>query len=150
MRRMRPPPAHEMHVTVVGRHVKGPAGVVVHHSGRLHPSDATRHQGIPVTSPARTLLDLATTLPPRDLQRAVEEAQILNLVTDHSLNEQFSRYPTHRGRAALEQVTRTEPRPTRSEAERRLLELIRDARLPEPETPPSSATRSTSCGASSA
>jgi very-short-patch-repair endonuclease len=130
----RPPPAGELHVTVAGRNARGADGVQIHRVRCLHPSDVTRHHGIPVTSPARTLLDLAATVSPRDLQRAVEEAEILNLVTDHSLDGQFRRYPNHRGRAALEQVTRTEPRLTRSEAERRLLELIRDARLPEPET----------------
>jgi very-short-patch-repair endonuclease len=55
-------------------------------------------------------------------------------VSDHSLNAQFARYPRRRGVAALSGATRAEPRFTRSEAERRLLELIREARLPEPET----------------
>jgi very-short-patch-repair endonuclease len=51
-----------------------------------------------------------------------------------SLAEQFSRYPRHHGVAALREATRREPARTRSEAERRLLELIRAARLPEPQT----------------
>ena len=127
-------PARGMHVTVPGRHVTGPAGVTVHRTGRLDPRDATRHLGIPVTSPARTLLDLATVTSPRELARAVEQAQILNLVTDRSLNEQFARYPHHNGLAAVRDATTAKPRLTRSEAERRLLELIRAARLPEPET----------------
>jgi very-short-patch-repair endonuclease len=59
---------------------------------------------------------------------------ILRLVTSHSLTEQFARYPRHRGVNAMRQAMRHEPRLTRSEAERRLLELIRAARLPEPET----------------
>jgi very-short-patch-repair endonuclease len=105
-------PASGMHVTVPGRHVAGPAGITVH----------------------RTVLDLATVTSQRELARAVEQAQILNLVTDRSLNEQFARYPNHNGLAALREATTAEPRLTRSEAERRLLELIRAARLPEPET----------------
>ena len=131
---LRPPPAAAMHVTVVGRNARGPAGVAVHRVQHLHPADGTRHHGIPVTSPARTLLDAATDLTARDLGRATDEARTHSLVSDHSLNAQFARYPRHRGVAALSGATGTEPRLTRSEAERRLLELIRDARLPEPET----------------
>ena len=93
-----------------------------------------RQHGVPVTSPARTLLDLATTVTQRDLARATEEAQVQRRVSAHSLNEQFSRYPTHRGTAALRKEIRRDPALTRSEAERRMIELIRAARLPTPET----------------
>ena len=101
---------------------------------RLDPRDATRHHGVPVTSPARTLLDLAVHSTREELGRAVEEAQVHRLVTDASLTEQFKRYPTHRGGRALKKTIQTEPSLTRSEAERRLLELIRAARLPAPRT----------------
>jgi very-short-patch-repair endonuclease len=134
LRGLLPGPARGMHVTVPGRHVAGPAGVTVHRTDGLDPRDATRHLGIPVTSPARTLLDLATEATPRELARAIEQAQILNLVTARSLHAQFARYPHHKGLAAVREATTAEPRLTRSEAERRLLELIRTARLPEPET----------------
>jgi len=127
----RPPREEPMHVTVVGRDVR--SRTINVHRSHLDPRDATRHQGIPVTSPARTLLDLATTTPQRALDRATEEAQVQRRVTPHSLNEQFSRYPRHRGTAALKQAIRTDPSLTRSEAERRLLGLIRAARLPAPE-----------------
>jgi very-short-patch-repair endonuclease len=107
--------------------------ICVHRIARLHPQDATRNQGIPVTSPARTLLDLAATTNQRDLARVTEEAQVQRRVSTHSLNEQFSRYPTHRGTAALRHAIRADPALTRSEAERIFLELIRAARLPAPE-----------------
>jgi len=131
---LRPSPAEVMHVTVVGRNIRGPENVRVHRLHALHHHDATRRQAIPVTSPTRTLLDLATHLPPQDLGRAAEEAQVRHLVTDHSLDEQFQRYPKHRGTAALRKAIRSEPALTRSEAERRFLKLIRRARLPEPRT----------------
>jgi very-short-patch-repair endonuclease len=121
-------------VTVVGRDARGPADVRVHRTQALHPADATRHHGVPVTSPQRTLLDLATVLAPTELARAVEDAIVQRLVTTHSLNEQFRRYPRHGGVRALRDAARPEPARTRSEAERRLLELIRAARLPEPRT----------------
>jgi very-short-patch-repair endonuclease len=119
-------------VTVSGRKTRGRPGIRVYRS-HLHPHDVTRRDNIPVTSPARTLLDLAATLPQRDLDRTTEEAQVQRRVTTHSLNEQFKRYPHHRGTAALRKAIRSDPALTRSEAERRLLELIRAARLPKPE-----------------
>ncbi len=45
------------------------------------------HGRIPVTSPARTILDLATTLPRRQLERAIDEADRLNICTEGDLEE---------------------------------------------------------------
>jgi very-short-patch-repair endonuclease len=129
-----PPPAGAMHVTVVARDARGRDGIRAHTVARLHPADTTHRLGIPVTSAARTLVDLATQATQRDLSRAVDEARVLRLVTDHSLNEQLRRYPAHRGTCALKNAITSEPRLTRSEAERRLLELIRAAHLSEPQT----------------
>jgi very-short-patch-repair endonuclease len=122
-----------MHVTVTARDARGPAEIEVHRVTDLHPTDRTEHQRIPVTSPARTLLDLATQVSAKHLSRATDEARVHRLVTDLSLSEQFQRYPHHRGAAALKHALQTEPALTRSEAERQFLELIRAARLPEPE-----------------
>ena len=123
-----------LHVTVPGRDVRSRDGIRAHTTAHLDPADATRRHGIPVTSPARTLLDVAATEPTSVLDRAANEARVLRLVSDHSLNEQFARYPNHRGVTALRQTTLAEPKLTRSEAEHRLLELIRAAQLPEPLT----------------
>jgi very-short-patch-repair endonuclease len=128
-----PERAGAMHVNVDRPGAHNRPGVRVHRA-RLDPLDATRREAIPVTSPARTLLDLAAIASEKDLARAVEEAQIRNLVTERSLNAQFERYPHHQGRRALQDAVRPEPAFTRSEAERRLLELIRAARLPPPRT----------------
>jgi very-short-patch-repair endonuclease len=131
---LRPATREPMHVTVTARDARGPAGITVHSVKSLHPTDRTTRDGIPVTSPARTLLDLATQVSAKHLSRATDEARVHHLVTDHSLNEQFQRYPHHRGTAALRNAIQTEPALTRSEAERRFLELTRAARLPAPET----------------
>jgi very-short-patch-repair endonuclease len=130
---LRSPTPGAIDVTVLDRRARSRHGITVHHA-RLHRADATRHHGIPVTSPARTLLDLAAQTAQRDLDRATEQAQVLRRVSVHSLNEQFRRYPRHRGTAALRELIGTDPKLTRSEAEQKLLALIRAARLPEPET----------------
>ena len=118
---------------MVGRNARKRAGLKVHRVADLHPADRAMREQIPVTSPARTLLDLAGHLPERDLNRAADEARVHRLVSDRSLTEQFRRYPNHRGTAALRKAIQTEPALTRSEAERRLLELVRKAGLPDPE-----------------
>jgi very-short-patch-repair endonuclease len=129
-----PPQSALIEVIVQGRNARHRPGIRVHRTARLHPDDVTRHEGVPVTSLARTLLDIATCTTARHLARVVEHAQIHHQLSDHSLNEQFARYPHHPGVAALEQATTPEPQLSRSEAERRLLELIREAGLPSPET----------------
>jgi very-short-patch-repair endonuclease len=79
-------------------------------------------------TPARTLLDLATRLTPHDLERAVNEALVLRLTTPRDL------ILLGRRSSALEAALTNEPALTRSEAEARLLALIRAARLPPPRT----------------
>jgi very-short-patch-repair endonuclease/predicted transcriptional regulator of viral defense system len=126
----RPPRKGPMHITLPsGAHNR--AGIVVHRAS-LHPKDISRRHGIPVTSAARTILDLAATND--DVDRALNEAMLQRRVSLHSLNEQFRRYPHHRGTAALKRLLEDEPKLTRSDAEILMLALIRRARLPEPET----------------
>src|SRR6185295_9301708 len=108
-------------------------GLVVHHT-TLDPRDITRRHGIPVTSAARTLLDLAATEPTAELDRALNEAGLQRRVSPHSLDEQFSRYPHHRGTAALRELLKSEPHLTRSDAEIIARDLIRKAGLPQPES----------------
>jgi very-short-patch-repair endonuclease len=87
-----------------------------------------------VTSPERTLLDLAATVPQRELERAVNEAQVQRLTSTSILHPYLARRSHHRGARALAEATRNEPRLTRSEAERRMLELITKIGLPTPRT----------------
>jgi very-short-patch-repair endonuclease len=107
-----------------------PAGVRVH---RGTVEEVRFRHGLPVTSPARTLLDVASSMPAVELARLVEEAQVQRLVTRAELIAEASGRP---GTAALRAVLQREDQPslTRSEAERRLLALIRAARLPAPVT----------------
>jgi very-short-patch-repair endonuclease len=130
---IRPPREGPIDITIPGRKARSRPGLIIHRNA-LDPNDITRRHGIPVTSPARTLLDLAATEPTPELDRALNQARIARLVSDPSLNEQFSRYRSHRGTAALRKATRAETGFTRSKAERRTRALIRKARLPEPET----------------
>ncbi len=128
----RPPAEGPIDVTIPGRKARHRDGIRIH-TTTLHPHDITRRHGIPVTSAARTLLDLAATTTADELDRALNEARLQHRVSSRSLNEQFSRYPHHRGTAALKAAIPQEPKLTRSKAERLMLDLIRKARLPTPE-----------------
>src|SRR5688500_4274350 len=102
---------------------------------RLGRRDVRRRNEIPVTSPARTLLDIAETVSPRELERATAEARARGVARDAELRDQIGRNPGRNGRAPLRAMLDREQGPalTRSEAERRLLELVRAAALPSPE-----------------
>ena len=116
-----------VHITVAGEARKRRSGVRIHRADSL---DAAVQDGLPLTTPARTLQDLATYLGQPELDRAVEQAQVLRLAT----RELIAAQPPRRGRRALPAALYDDPQLTRSEAERRLLALIGQARLPRPET----------------
>lgn len=127
---IRPLPAAAIDVTTVGRHVS-PRGVRPHTTKRLESAQRRALGGIPLTSPARALLEVAPELTPRELAAAVEVAQVKRLVTRTELGEATERSPRRAGRAALRALAE-ETAFTRSHAERKLVALLRAARLPEP------------------
>ncbi|MBA2513407.1 MAG: type IV toxin-antitoxin system AbiEi family antitoxin domain-containing protein, partial [Solirubrobacterales bacterium] len=98
--------------------------VHVHRTAHLGVGDIARHQGVPVTSPARTLLDLASLLGPRPLRRAVRQAQALRLVSLGQIAAALNRPGPRRGRARLARIVATGPAPTRSELEDVVLDLL--------------------------
>ena len=128
--------APRLDVTVPGTSRRGPAGVTVHRTRRLHPEDRAECEGIPVTSAARTLLDLAGMVRRRELERAVEAAERLGIFDFRSVDRLVDRSAGRRGRRALRSVLLDyrEPSFTRSELERRFVRLCRAAGLRAPAT----------------
>jgi very-short-patch-repair endonuclease len=121
-------------VTVPGRTRTGHPGIDLHLVRGLDPRDVTEHEGVPITTVARTLLDLAEVVPPRLLERAVNEADRLRLFDGNAVRELLTRSPGRRGlkplRALLADLT---PEPVlRSELERTFWALCRDFSLPRP------------------
>ncbi|HEY8083664.1 MAG TPA: DUF559 domain-containing protein [Solirubrobacterales bacterium] len=105
------------------------------HLRSLDSHDIDEHEGIPVTSPARTLVDLATQLPRSELERAINEADKLDLIDPDTLREELEGYRGQRGVRRLREILdRRTFRLTDSELERRFLRLVDDARLPMPMT----------------
>ena len=113
---------------------RGVPGIRVHRPRSLTAHDTTTHEGIPITSVARTLLDLAATTRPDRLERSLAQAERLQLYDGTAIAEVLSRSNGHRGRAALTRATAQEPMLTRSELEANFLELVRQAGLPEPQS----------------
>lgn len=106
-------------------------GVRVHRSARLAATEVTVHERIPVTAVARTLLDLADVLPPQALKRAVDESEYLRLLDMTALVAVIDNNPGRRG-AKLLRAAQGPPERTRSELERRFLDIVARHRLPRP------------------
>jgi very-short-patch-repair endonuclease len=112
---------------------EGMRGVRLHSARSLAVHDTTTHEGMPITSVARTLLDLAAIVRPDRLERALAQAERLQLYDHAAIADVLSRSNGHRGRTALTNATAQEPKLTRSELEAIFLTLVRQAGLPEPE-----------------
>jgi len=83
---------------------RGRRGVVVHLASALPPQDLTTKDGVPVTKPARTLLDLAEVLSRRALERALDESERLRLCRRPALLSVIDRSPGRVGAARLAAV----------------------------------------------
>lgn len=134
--RLLPPPRDEVDVTVSGRRRESKRGIRVHRVAALDRRDIRRLGGIPVTAPARTLVDIAGEVSARELERALAEAHSRRLVRRNELAALLAQVGRRPGVAALRSLIETDAIPslTRSEAEERLLALVRAAELPAPET----------------
>jgi len=122
-------------VTAPGRSRAAHEGIVVHLPRQLHTEDEATEDGIPVTSVARTLLDLAEVVRPRLLERAVENAERLGMFDLGAVERLIDRSHGRRGLRALNAALRDyrgTPAFTRSELERLFLDLCSDAGLPKP------------------
>lgn len=131
------PPDHApIEVLLVARSSKPRPGVVIHRVKALARQDVRSRRGIPVTSPARTILDLAATMPAIELEAVLAAAFRKQLVSRSDVVDVLARNPNVKGiralRALLEQSGSL--RDTRSVYERKLLALLREAELPLPQT----------------
>jgi very-short-patch-repair endonuclease len=125
---LRPVGAGAIHVTIPrspGRAAR--SGIRLHRSRIVERHDTTVHRGIPITTPARTLIDLSRSLKGRPLEHAIDLADQRGLIDFDQLRQAKS--------ASLQAVlSRYCAAPTRSELEERFLRLCDDHGLPRPET----------------
>ncbi len=88
-------------VIVPGRSTHRHPVIQTHRSVNLAPEDLTTVEGIVVTTPARTCLDLAAVVPRRAVERALDQGKILRTLDLGELLEQLRRNPAHPGAGRL-------------------------------------------------
>lgn len=100
------------------------------------PADEVLRRGIPVTTVPRTLLDLASVLDRRQLERVVNEAEVRRLTDPLSLDDLLARHPRRHGAATIRAILasgRIGATVTRSELENRFVTFVDRSCLPQPE-----------------
>ncbi|HEY7256139.1 MAG TPA: hypothetical protein VH476_05595 [Solirubrobacterales bacterium] len=110
--------------------------LVVHRARRLEPEDRALVERIPVTAVPRTLLDLAASIRRDQLGRCLERAEELELFDLGPVESLLARTVGHHGHGRLRRALHLyrEPWFTRSELERRVLQLIREGGVDPPAT----------------
>jgi len=115
------------------RHLRRPG--IVTHRATLPPDELDRHAGIPVTSAARTLFDMAAVLPRPDVEAAMHQSEFRNLTGPLSLGALVARYPGRRGSATIRSILEDAKQTTgitKSDLEKAFLSFLDDHALPRP------------------
>lgn len=119
-----------VHITVAGNGGrKRRAGIRLHRSTTLEPHDTTTNRGIPITTPVRTVIDLARTVTGRPLEHALDLADQRRLI-DFA---EFNRRPIPTSLQAVLSLYTAGSTVTRSEMEERFLQLCDDHRFRRPQ-----------------
>lgn len=132
--RLTRPRRGHIHVTVPGHGGRGGhAGITLHRSTTLTDADRRQHDAIPVTSPERTIIDLARTgMRGRPLERILDEAEYLRLLSPSAFNAASQSRPLPRSLTSLLASHAPGTTRTRTDLEELFLGLCRDAGLPQP------------------
>jgi len=119
---------------VIAAHAHRRGRLLVARRSSIEPDECTVHRGIPCTTAARTLIDLATVVKPHAIDRAVREAEFLQLVDFAELGRMLEHRPrgTKQLRTAIARAAESLAH-TRSELEDRFRTLVLDEDLPTPE-----------------
>lgn len=129
-----PEPPSTIDVTLVHRQLRPKRGVTLHVAAKLEARDVRAKSGIPLTSPARTIVDLAAETDDVGLERLIAEARVRRLLRDGELEAAVARAGKRKGVAKLRSLLRTEAghAMTRSEIERVTRRLLAAAGLTQP------------------
>jgi very-short-patch-repair endonuclease len=127
-------PESPVELSAVGTGMRSRRGLTVHRTRSLSQADVRLYMGLPVTSPARTLLDLAGILDMAELEAAYAMALRRKFVRLDEISAAIARAPRRMGIATLRALLDhgEQPTLTRSRYERKLRALIRAADLPQP------------------
>ncbi len=132
---LRPTDRGKIDVTVPGRSRSRHPRIDVHRSNTLTRADITLENGIPCTSVARTLLDLAEVVSRRALERAFDQTEAMQVFDLLAIQHQLERNPTRRAARLVHAILSEHyigSTLTWSELEEAFLALCRRLRLPLP------------------
>ena len=110
-----------------------PRHILSHRCPSLQPRHITRQRGVPTTTPARTMLDLAPRLPRKQLTRLVNDALREKLLRPTALQDIITRNPRHPGIKRLTPFLETAASPTDSPFEDDFRAFVARYGLPTPE-----------------
>jgi Protein of unknown function (DUF559) len=131
---IRPSASSYTDVTVASLSGRERKGMRIHRSRSLRRNEITIRHGIPVTTPARTVLDLAATLKPDQLKRLLDQVEIRELTDYPALDALARAHAGHHG-TKLRRVLRTYEAGsdrTKSGLERLFRTICQDHGLPQP------------------
>ena len=111
-------------MTVRGSAERRRPGIRFHRVRSLDPKDVTRRHGIPCTTPARAILEIAPQLSDRRLKRLVRQAQAERLASVRQFDDMLRRANGHRGAGRIAAIIATGPAPTVSGHEDDVLDLV--------------------------
>jgi very-short-patch-repair endonuclease len=119
---------------VVSRNPRRQAGIDLHRTNDLPEAEVRQLSGIPVTSVARTICDLAATEPVNEVEHALQEARVHQRLTDDQLRAVIGRAPTRKGAGLIRRLLADDAGRgyTRSKAERLMRSRVRQAGLNQP------------------
>ncbi len=109
---------------------------MIHRIATLTSEGTTTCRAIPMTTPSRTIIDLAAMLDGRPLEQALDRAEQLRLVDFAELQQRIADRPGRPGSPSLQAVLSryaAGSTVTRSEMEERFLALCDDHRIPRPQ-----------------
>ncbi len=127
-------PGDKVTVSIVDADARSRPHLTVHRTTDLRRPDLRLRDGLPLTSPSRTLIDLAGGLTAPELEDALARAFMQGLTSEEELERALARAPLPKRRHDLRKLISAgaDAGFTRSAAERRLRELLRAAGLPPP------------------
>jgi very-short-patch-repair endonuclease len=96
------PRTADIEVTVVGcRRRAARPGLTISSIAHIESAELRRHDGLPITSPSLTLLDLGGLIGEATLVKALNEARVQDLVNDGELHDTLRAHANRRGARAL-------------------------------------------------
>jgi len=122
-----------LEVVIPGNARRRRPGIRVHRRSGLAPSDRRVVHGIPVTDPTSTLVDLASCVPEWRVERAINEADRLDLAHPETLRAAIQALPPRPGMACMRRLLGCDAL-TDSGLERKFLAIAQATGLPQPET----------------